>query len=379
MRPDLAQRLQKVAKKLVLLKKLALSEGEFIDRASKRSLMALQKYMGKLEEALVRLSPNRKANETVVALIEAVISPSGVVNQEAIASKKPFDAMKAMQKVAPALTGAVGHLMSSATIAGKMQNADRVELAKMDPKHKDFFFRAQEKFTSSLQQMDEALREVKFPEQPTAPTPEEAPKDSSGVEALGNQIDEAHQDMLGVVQAMAKAILNKVEDLFPNDTLLKNALEQNLIAAMPGAEPGRGRKVNEKLNRDKDFYKDVLELQRGSDYDLGQFLDSKNKKLVYQAYRSMIMAVRALGFMQWAKARPDVVAANSKILKLVVKAQQILQKRKSLVINRLNKLQEEDDPEEEDRGSDERGVPKGTFQNYFEDKKAPRGVFDSAA
>lgn len=373
MRADLAKRLQKIARVLQLLKKLALSEGEFIDRASKRSLVALQKALGKFETALNQLSASQKANARVMALIDKVIGQAGVVNQEAADSREPFAAIRATHEIAPQLAGVVARLMAAAFMAARLQNADRVELAKMDPRHRDQFFRAQEKLNEALQRMDQLTREIKFPETPQEPQEaKQKTQDSSAVEALSNQINEAHADMLQTVHAMSKALLGKVKELFPRDVNLLDALEQNMIAAMPGGEPGRGKKINEKLNRDQGFYRDVIELQRGAEYDLGEFLNTKNKKLVYQAYRSLIMAMRALGVMQWAKARPDAVMKSRKALDLLIKAQQILKKRKGLVVDRLNKLRAEEDEEEE-----ERGVPKGTFQQSFEE--VPRGTFDTAA
>lgn len=370
MRPDLAQRLQKVAKVLQLLKKIALSEAQFIDRASKRSLLAMQKAVERFEAALTSLSQNQKANEAVMVLLEQIVGHAGVVNQEVADSKKPFDFIKLVNQTAMPLAGAAARLMNAAFMAGRMQNADRVELAKADPRYKDNFFRAQEKLTEALNRMDSLIREIKPADMPQPP--KEEPKDTSAVEGLSNQINEAHGDMLKTVRVMAKALVDKVRDLFEDDVDLIDALEQNIIAAMPGGEPGQSRKVNEKLNRDRDFYRDVLELQRGSSYDLGEFLNTKNKKLVYQAYRSLVMAMRALGVMQWAKARPDAVAKSKKALDLIIKAQQILKKRKNLVVDRLQKLQPEEDEEEE-----ERGVPKGTFQESFD--KPPAGAFSDVA
>lgn len=371
MRADLAKRLQKTARVLQLLKKLALTEGEFIERSSKRSMMALQKAVGKFEAALSQLSASQKENSRVMSLVDKVIGQSGVVNQEAANSRDPFAAIRAVHKVAPQLAGVTARLMAAAFMAARLQNADRVELAKMDPKHRDHFFRAQEKLNEALQRMDQLTREIKFPETPQEPQ-QEKPQDSSAVEALSNQINDAHADMLDTVQAMSRALLTRVKYLFPDDIGLLDALQQNMIAAMPGGEPGQGRKVNEKLNRDKGFYRDVIELQRGAEYDLGEFLGTKNKKLVYQAYRSLIMAMRALGVMQWAKARPDAVAKNDKALELLIKAQEILKKRKALVVDRLNRLEAEEDEEDE-----ERGVPKGTFQQSFEE--VPTDTFDTAA
>ena len=373
MRADLAKRLQKVARVIRLLKKIALSEGQFIDRASKRSLIALQKFLGKFEEALNRFSASPEANGKVMALLEQVISRAGVVDQEAANTDKPSAAIREVSKVAPPLAGAAARLMAAAFMAARMQNADRVELAKVDPRYRDNFMRAQEKLTDSLQRMDKLIREVKFPEQPKeAPAAEEKKEDSSGLEGLTNQINEAHADMLKTVQAMSQALVRRVETLFPDDTSMIDALHQNITAAMPGGEPGQSRKVNPLLNTDQDFYRDVLELQKAADYDLGEFLRTKNRKLVYQAYRSVIMAMRALGVMQWAKARPDIVMKSTKALKLLIKAQEILKKRKGLVVDRLTRLKAEEDEDEEDRG-----VPKGTFQQSFEE--APKGTFESAA
>lgn len=373
MHADLAKRLQKVGRVLQLLKKLAISEGEWIQRASKRSVMALQKAVGKFEEALNRLSSDQKAKAQVLALIEQVIGQAGVVNQEAIEStKKPFDAIRATHEVAPQLAGAAARLMAAAFMAARMQNSDRVELAMIDPRHQKTFFRAQEKLTEALQRMDQLTREIQFPAEPQEPAKKEEEQGAPATDALANQINEAHADMLNTVQAMAKALLTRVKYLFPDDIDLLDALHQNMTAAMPGGEPGQSKKVNEALNRKPDFYRDVLELQKGSDYDLGEFLRTKNRKLIYQAWRSLVMAMRALGVMQWAKARPDAVAKSDKALELLIKAQQILKKRKALVVDRLNRLEAEEDEEDE-----EGGVPKGTFQQSFEE--TPKGTFDSAA
>lgn len=388
MRTDLAQRLQKVSKALYLLKKIALSELEFIDRTSKRSLMALKRALGKLEAELDRLDRlDQSLKEAVLVAVGQIIGRAGVVNQEAIERKKPNDVVKAVHRAVPALAGPVIKLMRAAFLAAKLQNVKWIDAAKKDPKYRDHFYQTQERFNEALQLMDEEIRKIRPPdpaaenpleqqldtaleqmkdeESKKGPEPAAAPiqkppqQDPSAEEHLASQINAAHADMLDDVQEMSKALLKRVQTLFPDDTELLEAIEQNIIAAMPGSDAGYGKKVNEELNKKDDFYRNVLELQMGEGYDLGEFLNTRYKKLAYQAYRSLVMSMRALGVMQWAKARPDLVLKSKKALALVIKSQKILRKRKELVVDRLTRIQAEEDEED-------REAPAGTFQDSFE-------------
>lgn len=369
MHPNLHQRLVKVARILKLLKKLALTEGEFIERASQRSLEIMKRALRKIEAALNTLVSDPRARDKILTQMESVISPAGVVNQDvAKNSGEPFRVIRLVHQVAPQLAGPTARLMAATVFASRLQNADIVELAKADPRYREQFQRAQEKLSEALSRMDQLLSEIKPQEQssPEAQQQQEQAQDTTAIEGVENQLREAEEDMRTNVQRLIKAIRSRVEHLFPDDTDLHDALDQNLAAAMPG-----GSKVNTKLNRDKSFYQDVLHMERGSQYDLGEFLTTSNKKLVYQAYRSLIMALRALGVVQWAKTRPDLVIKSAKARDLVRKAQQILKKRSELVVSKLREVRREEDKEEE-----EKGIPKGTFEDFFQ---PPKGAFDSAA
>lgn len=357
MRPDLAQRLAKVATVLKLLKKLALTEGEFIDRASKRSLEIMKRALGKVETALDRLVSDPAAKDKALRALEQVITPTGVVNQEMMAQKssKPYEIIRMFNKLSTPLAGVVARLVSGAVFAARMQNSDLTEMAKADPRYREQFQRAQEKLADNLGRLDKMLSEISFPEQPQSPEQSQDPQDSTAVEGVENQLRDLEKDMRDDVQKLTEVMEQQAGALFPDDHDLQDAIAQNLTAAMAG------KRVNRKLNTDKGFYQDVLHMEKGSQYDLGEFLSTKNKKLMYQAYRSTVMAIRALGVVQWAKERPAVVAKSKKALNLVVKAKQILRKRSGLVISKLKTLQREMDEEEE-----ERGIPKGTFSDTFD-------------
>lgn len=371
MRKDLANRLTKVARILHQLKKLALTEGEILDRASSRSRQVLQKALARLLRSIDPILTSPEVKAFVGDALKELVTPQGIVNQELVQSGTPFKGLEALKKHAPQLLGPVARFMTAALMGARLQNYQRIEQAKADPRYADNLYRAQENMQKSLAKMEDLLSTLdKARENAAEPapiplvqekkkktTPQSPARDTSALEAVRNQINEAETDMRRVVDTLEEAVRSTAESLFPEDTNLHDALEANVSAMLDG-----NGSVNSLLNRDKGYYQDVLELQFGPGYDLGEFLDTKNKKLIYSAFRSLVMATRALGVMQFARSRPDLVLRSKKAQDLVRKAQQILNKRQKIVVSRLKKLKAEEDSRE-----DEKGAPRGTFSELFEE------------
>ncbi len=358
----LKRRLLRVAKNMLLLEKLALSEGQFIQRASQRSVEVMKKSLDKVEAAANSLADPRVVAK-LMTIIHRVVSPVGVVHQSMFGNENSdaIKSIRATKDMIPPLTAVVARLMASSLYASRLQNADLTDLAQVDPRYTEQFMRAQEKLSENLSIMDEVLSKVDLNKK--VPTEN---RDSTSLEAVENQIREAERDMRSRVLQVSDSLQEKAKTLFPDDEDLNDALDQNIIAAMPD-----GRRVNTELFKNKEFYSDVLELQRGQSYDLGEFLGTRKKKIIYQAYRSLIMAIRALGVAQWALSRPDLVLSNPKARDFLMNAQRILKKRTSLVLNKLASL-----PDEEDE--DDVEAPKGTFSDVFEEEKeAPKGTFSN--
>jgi hypothetical protein len=195
-----------------------------------------------------------------------------------------------------------------------------------------------------------------------APPPSEVtPGTPTEEEKVAQQLDTAEREMRGITDQLARVIAKKAEELFGAGSEMADAIDENIFAIY------NKRKVNPQLNRNRAFYQDALHLDHSpTKIDLADFLDTKEKKAIYLCYRSFVMALRALGVVQNAKAKPEVVAQNKKLQELVVKAQEILTKRKDTIVKYLQALKK---PEKEQKEK-ERGIPKGTFSDFFENAPA---------
>ena len=356
MRKDLAKRLARVAYTIKFLKKIATEEAKSIEEFSKRSMESLKQARAKVEGAVSEVLKNDpELAQEVVSYIKSIVTDPGVVNQELIQQNQQFSGLGKLSKEAPALAGILARFVVAALMGSRLQNSDRVEQAKRDPRYLKSFYKSQENMANSLAKMNSLIQSAVS----AAPLPlvRRKPKeDLNALRIVKNMIDDAEREMQAVVEELSRALASTARDLFPEDNQLNASLEEHIFLMIsPTGE------INTELNKDKDFYRGMLHMEEASaTYDLGEFLDTKNKKLVYLSYRSLVMAGRALGVMQFAQDRPDIVLKSKKAQELVVKAQEILKKRQKLIVSKLKALRAEEDESDEDRG-----VPGGTFDDYF--------------
>lgn len=377
MREDLHNRLQQVTRKLALvhrLRKVALAtEEELIDRMSQRSNKVLLDVRSKLARAAKQLvpsldEPGQEVFSKAVAGVLRVVSNSGAVDANAVQEVK-VGLEQAWKQVSQASKGntsvmhffnALERFVNVAMLGSLLQNPRMVERAKADQKVRDKLYSVMEQMAQVIPQVQSNLQKAvsKLP-QDAPPAPEA--KDTSAEEAVANQLGSAEKEMQGIVEQLSKVIVKKAEELFGIASEMPEALDENIFAIY------NKRKVNPQLNRDRNFYQDALHLEHSPTHiDLGEFLDTKEKKAIYMCYRSFVMAVRALGVVQHAKLKPEIVMKNPKLQELVVKAQQILVKRKDTIVQYLKVLKK---PEKEQKDK-ERGIPKGTFSDFLESTSA---------
>jgi len=374
MRKDLDRRLRKVAQKMSLverLRKVALAtEEEMIDRMAERSKKVLLDVRGKFTRAFKALLPSlpeegQKALNAISEQIARVVTDSGVVDTEALDTvKSDSEALwKTLSQSSRGSTAAMYFFMAFerfltvAMLGSRLQNHEWVESAKNDPRYRDRLYKAMEQLAKVIPQVQAALQKAQS-QVPVEAPPEAAPAaDSSALEAVQQQLNEAEREMRGVVDQISRLLVAKAGELFGTTSELSGALEDNIMALYSK------RKINPELNRNKEFYQEALHLELGSQkLDLGEFLDSKSKKALYLSYRSFVMAARALGVMQFAQKQPELVMKSPKAQELVMKAQQILQKRKDVIVGYLRALKKSPKKTEPDK---ERGIPKGTFSDFF--------------
>lgn len=384
MRPDLDLRLRKVAHKMTLitrLQKVALAEEEMIDRMSDRSKKVLLGLRGKFTRAFKMMQPSlmeegQAALEKISQEIGTVVDDNGQVNMAAVESVKS-DSEQLWKTLSQASRGSSAALfffnaferfLTVAMLGARLQDPRLVTQAKQDPRYRDRLYKALEQMATSIPQVQIALQKAQeaIPkmEAPAASAPtEDAPVDTSALEAVQQQLNDAESVTRGVVDQLARVLMGKSKELFGRDSELSTAIENNIASIYPN------KKTNPEINRNKEFYQEALHLELGGGHiDLGEFLDSKSKKALYLSYRSFVMAVRALGVLQFAKKKPEVVLSNSKAQALVVKAQEIVQQRKDTIVSFLQALRK---PSKEEPKDKERGIPKGTFNDFFEGKQEP--------
>lgn len=378
MRKDLDKRLQRVANNLNLitrLRKVALAEEEMIDRMSGRSQKVLLDIRGKFTRALKTLAPSlpqkgQAALENVAQQLNRVVTDNGLVDVSALEEVKGNSEQmwKALSQASGGSNStlhffnAFERLLTVAMLGARLQDRQLVERAKADPRYRDRLYKALEQFATSMPQVQVALQKaqeaVPAPEAPPAREPE----DSTAVEAVSQQLNSAEGEMRGVVDQLSRVLVKKAAELFGSDESLTGALEDNIAAIYSNS------KVTPRLNRNKDFYQEALHLELGSQHlDLGEFLDSRAKKALYLSYRSFVMAARALGVLQFARKQPEMVAQSEKAQALVVKAQEIVQKRKDTIVSYLKTLRK---PEKAPPDK-ERGIPKGSFSEFFDKEQEP--------
>jgi len=386
MRDQLLFRLQRVARKIVLierLRKVALSsEEEMIDRMSERSKKVLLGARGKLFKALkaAELTLTEEGQSSLRSLadvIRSVVTEAGVVdtsklpevkgNQDAL-FKPIIDSARKGAAVPFSLTAksfwglmqGFDKFLTVAMLGSRLQDARFVELAKQNQAYRDRLYKAMEQLARTLPEMQEYLAkfEKNLPS-PSAPV-EEPSKDSTALEAVEAQLRSAEGEMRAVVSQLSKLIVKRSSDLLGDTAPLTEALDHNIFTLY------NKNKVNEALNRDREFYQEALMLEHGSfPVDLEEELDSKTKKALYLSYRSFVMAVRALGVLQFAASKPELVLKSQKAQELVVKSQEILRNRKDKIVSFLSALKKEAASDKERK--EEKGVPNKSFSEFFQE------------
>lgn len=387
MRDQLLSRLQRVARNIVLverLRKVALSsEEEMIDRMAERSKKVLLGARGKLFRALkaAELTLTEEGKDSLRSLadvIRSIVTEAGVVdtsklpevkgNQDAL-FKPIIDSARKGAAVPFSLTAksfwglmqGFDKFLTVAMLGSRLQDARFVELAKQNQAYRDRLYKAMEQLAKTLPEMQEHL--VKFEKNLPSPSPssvEEPRKDSTALEAVEAQLRSAEGEMRAVVSQLSKLIVKRSSDLLGDTAPLTEALDHNIFTLY------NKNKVNESLNRDREFYQEALMLEHGSfPINLEEELDSRTKKALYLSYRSFVMAVRALGVLQFAMSKPDLVLKSQKAQELVVKAQEILRNRKDKIVSFLSALKKEATSDKETK--EEKGVPNKSFSEFFQE------------
>lgn len=378
MKPDFEARLRRVQKHLTLigrLRKIALaSEEALIERMGERTKKVLLDSRGKFVRALKQIEPSldEKARGALLAVVEQL---TGLVNSEGIVDHPATSNMKAglettWKTVSQATKGntavlnffnAVERFVQGALLGSLMQNARTIERAKTDTKVRDRLYSIMEQMAQILPQvsanLQKAIGNLPKPEAPPA-SPVEQTTDS-----VEDQLASVEKQMRGIADQLNDLLVAKAKELFGPDSNLSQALDENIFAVF------NKRKVNPLLITDKAFYQDALHLEHSpTRIELGDFLGNKNKKATYAGYRSFIMALRALAVVQHARKTPDAAIQNPKLRAAVIKAQQILLKRKDAIVSYMNSLDVSDSSKEDEVDPIDRRKPKFNVKDITEPK-----------
>lgn len=375
MKRSIQLRLARVAKNIILLNRLAsVFEDSFIRKLFERSKTGIAAARAKLfaafDEAGKKNLMALRVIEQLESMLDAFIASDGTVHKEKLPAPLRGDKLRFMRteiENGDALYQAYTYLLIAGAHAAKLQNEESAMLAQHHEQIRELYLKAQDQMVEALHQMTAALSRVgqttKAPEkqpeakQPAAPVetkPAEEQKPDLALDAVKNQVDEVAADMTATVSDLTKSLLRKARIV---DADLGAAYVECLRHVF--SVKGDNFKVNPQLNRDKDFFEDALHMALGSNEpDLGEFVHSKSKKTLYQAYRSLLMVGRALGVIQFAQERPDLVLKSKTARELIVKAQQIAKKRMALTRSKLSILSD---------------TPRGTWHDEDEDNDVAFG------
>lgn len=390
MRTDIQRRLLRVAKKIELLRRIALTTKEpesFGDVAKKVGLEpTLLKLRGEIFKALKQTfagedETKKQVFDTAVELLRKVVDDRGNLG-DPNAPKKLQQLAKGTggQALDPAVRNALlafavasfrAALMSGLSRAGGEENKEAIE------QHKQGFGDAIKVVLKSVSQAKKApatgAPAGAFSD--SGKSPAEKPKDSTQTEAVKNQIGELESGMKGIMLELERILLDRAQKAFGSDPFTA-ALKSNIKAFL-----AKGT-VHQALNRDNDFYQDALHMSHGDqEFDLGSMLGNANKKKVYAAYRSFIMAARALGMVQYLYRNPKlVVLSPEKSKEILDKAETILKNRRDKVISSLQGIA----PSAPKKApvqppTADQPKPKGTGPSPAVAPPIPKGVFSAAA
>lgn len=279
----------------------------------------------------------KPAFEQLTQTIKGFITDAGVVDREAIPSMGD-EIKNIVEQHSPPLFQGFLKFIQAGVVLSRLQDANRTQLAKNDPRYADIFEKAQQQFAGAMKGMIEALSQIKSSSSEAAPPEGEAPADPEQLKAVQNQLEEVEADMKKIVISMVTAITKKLREVFIKDEEFRSEIVDNISAFF------HENKVDPRLNRSKQFYDKALHLEFGDARDLDLIIGGdKNKKAMYSAYKSLVMAARSLGIVQYAKERPEVVVTNATARDLVLKAQKILQKKHAELAENLRKLRHQQD------------------------------------
>jgi hypothetical protein len=387
MRTDIQLRLLRVAKKIELLRRIALTTKEpegFGDVAKRVGLEpTLLKLRGEIFKALKQTfagedESKKQVFDTAVDLLRKVVDDRG--------NLKDPNAPRQLQQLVKgtggqALDPAVRNALLAFAIAsframlmtGLMRGQPSEENKEAIEQHRQGFGDAMKVILKNISQAKKAPP-VGAPSgtfsEPGKAAPEK-PKDSTQNEAVKNQIGELESSMKGIMLELERILLDRAQKAFGADPFTA-ALKSNIKAFL-----AKGT-VHQALNRDNDFYQDALHMSHGDqEFDLGSMLGDANKKKVYAAYRSFIMAARALGMVQYLYRNPKlVVLSPEKSKEILDKAEMILKNRREKVISSLQGIAPSAPKKKPvPQAPTEQPKPKSTGPSPAVAPPVPKGVF----
>jgi hypothetical protein len=271
--------------------------------------------------------------EQLVQTIKRFVTDAGVIDREAIPALGE-ELKSVIEQQSPPLFQGFLKFIQAGVVLSRLQDVNRTQLAKNDPRYTENFEKAQQQFAVAMKGMIDALSQVKAPETPAVQQPKaEDAIDPEQLKSVQNQLEEVEADMKKIVVEMVGAITKKLREVFIKDEDFRAEITDNISAFF------HNNKVDPRLNRSKQFYEKALHLEMGDVRDHELIVgNDKSKRALYAAYKSLVMAARSLGIVQYAKERPELVVKSPHARELVLKAQKILQKRRSDIVQKLSQL-----------------------------------------
>lgn len=163
---------------------------------------------------------------------------------------------------------------------------------------------------------------------------------------FGRDVADAARTVMKASINMSFNLSQKAQEMFGTEVVEQL---QNIYADIFTYETQAGvhkLHANLDLNKDKNFYSKVLEMQsRHDSFDLRKWLSSpgtmstsQDRKSFYVAYRSFIMMVRATGVLQYVATNFEKLKTNPRVKDLAIKASQIANSRATHVKTILTAL-----------------------------------------
>ena len=339
---EMTKRLLRVATYLRALQKVA--DVQDINNTAKASVPAMKRVLMRLQEYMVKMRIPPASQKALMGEIHKIVAPVGVVNQESADHEggKLQYALKAAREHAPGLAPAVGQALVVAVLTGKVQNADLIQAAMSDPDARRQYNQFRKSMASALVKFEELLSKVDLTgntDEEAAPLELQNKKDSTPLESYKKQLTDLDSKMNSAIIKVVNLTGMVIKDRI-GDEALRQAMSLNLGAVFDG------KNVSPNLLRDKDLYQEVLMLQEASNYDLRDLLESSKRKHAYKAYRSLVMAFRAWGMVQYIASVAKETLTNKKAHSMVRNAEGIVAKRLRIVREKLSAIVNEEDESE---------------------------------